>query len=364
MEKNLNREIINLLPGPVEINQDVIEAFHRMPVSHRGDVFMSDFRVLKTKLSRFVNAKYVEIFTGAGTLANEVVAAHLAQLGGQGLILINGEFGERLLSHAQRINLNFQTVVFPWGQPFSMVEIIKNIDANAPIQWIWTVHCETSTGILNDIETLQTICKERDIKLCVDCISSIATVPVDLKDVYLTSGVSGKAFCSFGGLSMVFYNHEVEVCPNIARYLDLGYYRAENGIPFTVSSCLAYALMAAIESLDSQPNFYEMIADHSRTIRAALEKLDFNIMNDLDISSPAVITVQLPEYINSVEFGQYLENSNCFISYKSGYLIRRNLIQTYVTRNTTQEQVDGFINLVNICNNAFKTKEQVLVHAV
>lgn len=363
MEEKLNKGIINLLPGPVEISQDVTKAFQRIPVSHRGDAFMSDFRVLKTKLSRFVNSNYVEIFTGSGTLANEVVAAHLKQLGSKGLILINGEFGERLLSHAQRINLDFQTVVFPWGQPFSMTEIEKKIDANAPIDWIWTVHCETSTGILNDVKTLQTICKNRGIKLCIDCISSIATVPVDLKDVYLASGVSGKAFCSFGGLSMVFYNHEVEVSPNIARYLDLGYYRAEGGIPFTVSSCLAYALLAAVESLENFPNLYEDIANHSKTIRAELERLDFNIMNDLDISSPAVITVELPEYIDSVEFGQYLENSNCFISYKSGYLIRRNLIQTYVTCNTTQEQVDGFINLVNICNNAFKAKEQVLEHA-
>lgn len=354
MEKNANREIVNLLPGPVEISQEVIEAFRKIPVSHRGDVFMSDFQVLKTKLSQFVNSKYAEVITGSGTLANEVIAAQLAQLKGRGLILINGEFGERLLSHAQRIKLNCEAVVFPWGQPFSMHEIIKNIDANEPIEWIWTVHCETSTGILNDIDALNAICKPRGIKLCVDCISSIATVPVNLKDIYLASGVSGKALCSFGGLAIVFYNHEVEVSPNIARYLDLGYYRAESGIPFTISSCLAYALKTAVESVERNPHFYQTIAQHSKTIRAELERLDFNIMNDLAISSPAVITVQLPAYINSVEFGQFLEDENCFISYKSGYLIKRNLIQTYVTRNTTQKHIEEFIDLVNVCNDAFK----------
>jgi aspartate aminotransferase-like enzyme len=354
MKKNTNREIVNLLPGPVEISQEVVAAFRRLPVSHRGDEFMADFQVLKTKLSQFVNAKYAEVITGSGTLANEVIAAQLAQLQGRGLILINGEFGERLLSHAQRIKLDFETVVFPWGQPFSTPEIIKKIAANAPIEWIWTVHCETSTGILNDIDALATICKAHDIKLCVDCISSIATVPVNLKDVYLASGVSGKAFCSFGGLAIVFYNHEVAISPNIARYLDLGYYRAENGIPFTISSCLAYALKAAVESLEQEPNIYEKIAHHSKTIRIELERLDFNIMNDIAVSSPAVITVQLPSYIDSVEFGQFLEDKNCFISYKSGYLIRRNLIQTYVTRNTTTKHIEEFINLVNVCNNSFK----------
>lgn len=355
MRENISGDIVNLLPGPVEISQNVIDAFRRMPVSHRGDEFIADFQVLRAKMSRFVNTKYAEIITGSGTSANEVVAAQLAQLNGRGLILINGEFGERLLSHAQRINLNFDTVVFPWGEPFSIAAIKQKIADNSPYEWVWMIHCETSTGILNDLDTMKAICKEYGIKLCVDGISSIATVPVDFQDVYLASCASGKALCSFGGLAIVFYNHEVAPSPNIARYLDLGFYRAEKGIPFTISSCLAYALKEAVESIETSPNFYDTIAQHSRTIRAELEHLEFNILNDLAISSPAVITVQLPPYINSVEFGQFLEEKNCFISYKSGYLIRRNLIQTYVTRNTTQAHIDAFIDLVNVCNNAFKT---------
>ena len=42
------------------------------------------------------------------------------------------------------------------------------------------------------------------MKLCVDCISSIGAIPIDLKDVYFASGVSGKAMKSFTGLSFVF----------------------------------------------------------------------------------------------------------------------------------------------------------------
>ncbi len=360
MKKSQNTEIINLLPGPVEISPNVTKAFHSLPVSHRGDIFMSDFKDLKANLCRFVNAKYVEVCTGSGTLANEIVAAQLAQLGTRGLVLVNGEFGERLRNQAERTKLDCDKLVFPWGQSYSIKDITDKLDADPTIQWLWTVHCETSTGILNDIETLQAICKARGIKFCVDCISSIATVPVNLEDAYLACGVSGKAFCSYAGLAMVFYNHEVKASTNIARYLDLGYYRSEQGIPFTVSSCVAYALKCAVESLDEQPDFYATIAQYSKIIRAELERLGFTIMNDLSVSSPSVITVALPEYIDSVEFGKRLEQSNCFISYKSGYLIKRNLIQTYVTRNTTRHQVDGFLDLVNACNDSFKMKKEVL----
>ena len=133
MEKKLNKGIINLLPGPVEINPKVTKAFHKTPVSHRGDVFMADFKKLKSKLCQFVNAKHVEICTGSGTLGNEMIAAQLSQLEGKGLVLVNGEFGERLLSHAERIGLNHEAVIFPWGTPYSFDEIKRKIGENAPI---------------------------------------------------------------------------------------------------------------------------------------------------------------------------------------------------------------------------------------
>jgi len=92
------------------------------------------------------------------------------------------------------------------------------------------VHCETSTGVLNNLATLKSICSEKKIKLCLDCISSIGTVPVDLSGVYLASCVSGKALASFPGLSMVFYNHDLGSAPKkLPRYLALGYYAAQSG---------------------------------------------------------------------------------------------------------------------------------------
>jgi len=58
----------------------------------------------------------VQILSGSGTLANDVVAARLSLLeGSRGLILSNGEFGDRLLDHARRARLNFATLRLPWG---------------------------------------------------------------------------------------------------------------------------------------------------------------------------------------------------------------------------------------------------------
>ena len=346
MNRNTN-DIVHLLPGPVEIEDQVIDEFQRRPVSHRSDEFNSDFQYLRAKLSHLVNSKYTEVLSGSGTLANEAVAAHLSQNAEQGLILYNGEFGERILSQANRYNLKFFTWSVSWGEPFSYQELNEFVEKNRQIKWIWAVHSETSTGVLNDLETLKEMCLSRNIKLCLDCISSIGIIPVNLANVYLASCSSGKALCSFPGLSMVFYNHEIAPSLHIPKYLDLGYYGSADGIPYTISSNLVYALTKAVESLEKQGNIYSSIEKNSAIIREGLIQTNIRIINAARTSSPAIVTIELPYQINSVEFGDDLKKRNCFISYQSCYLVKRNWIQTFITRNTTREKIIRFLEIVN-----------------
>ena len=94
------------------------------------------------------------------------------------------------------------------------------------------------------------------LKLCLDCISSVGTVPIDLSGVYLASCVSGKGLSSYPGLSMVFYNHEIQPAPKrLPRYLDLGFYAAQEGIPFTHSSNLLAALHTSLKRVNWEDRF-------------------------------------------------------------------------------------------------------------
>src|ERR1044072_8267060 len=107
---------------------------------------------------------------------------------------------------------------------------------------------------------LKELCAARGVKLCLDCISLIGTVPVDLRGVYLASCVSGKGLAGFPGLSMVFYHYEIGPQPGRSpRYLDLRGYAAQNGTPFTHSSNLLAALQAALGRYDSQQPFTEIV---------------------------------------------------------------------------------------------------------
>src|SRR5687767_1954300 len=211
----VERILVNYLPGPVEVHEEVRKAFERGPVSHRSDAFAGEFKATKKLLCDLTCAAKVEILLGSGSLANDAIGAQISLLGTRGLVLSNGEFGDRLIDHATRLGLQFDVYEMEWGEPFDYAEIRRRIAGQS---WIWAAHCETSTGILNDLAELKRIAGEYNLKLCLDCISSIGTTPVDLGGVYLASAVSGKALAAFPGLSMVFYHHALASAPKLPRY--------------------------------------------------------------------------------------------------------------------------------------------------
>jgi aspartate aminotransferase-like enzyme len=337
---------VTLLPGPVSISQGVQKAFREPPVSHRSERFVEDFRHAKRLLCQLVGSKYVEILMGSGTLANDAVAAQLSLNSELGLILSNGEFGDRLIDQATRFGLLFETLKVDWGEAFNPDSIRWIIDRNSEIKWLWAVHCETSTGVLNDLEMLKEISTKRGIRLCVDCVGSIGTVPLDLGGVYFASAVSGKGLGGFPGLSMVFYNHKILPSPKaLPRYLDLGLYAACDGIPFTVSSNLLYALKTALENFRPTERF-DYIANLSVWLRSRLREMGFNIVAPDKHSSPAVITIALPEWLSSEDLGRQLEEEGYMLSYRSEYLLKRNWIQICLMGECSREMISSLLNVL------------------
>src|SRR5208283_380471 len=159
--RSFHPSAVNFMPGPVAVRREVRRAFEQAPESHRGDSFKKDFQTTKQSLCELVRAKKMELFMGSGTLANDAVAGQLSLLKGRGLVLSNGEFGERLVDHARRFNLKFDTLSFDWGLPLDLKAVERKLAAirsrgrksarpgkssivnrQSSINWLWCTHCE------------------------------------------------------------------------------------------------------------------------------------------------------------------------------------------------------------------------------
>jgi len=319
--------LFNYLPGPVSIAEGVIEAHAAEPDSHRSRQFMDNFNELRKKLCERVNAPRVQIMMGSGTLANDVVAAQIGVLQGRGLVLVNGEFGNRLYDQAIRAGLDFEVIQADEGKTFDRDTLQQTINQHENLSWVWTVHCETSTGVLNDVSMLRKLCKQHNLKLCLDGISSIGSCDVDLQDVYLATAVSGKGIGSLPGLAMVFCGQDVlSGDRQVPRYFDLAFYEAKQGVPFTISSNAIYALNAALTNSDWATRFAN-IKQWSDALLSEFEELGLRILADQSCRAPHVTTIVLPETIKSLDMGKLLEDEGILVSYRSEYLVAKNYIQ-------------------------------------
>jgi len=339
----------SFLPGPVAIHPSVQEAFGVGPVSHRSVPFQEGLTDTQRRLCALTKASRVELFVGSGTLANDVVAGQLSLLRQPGLVLSNGEFGRRLVDHATRWGLDAATVTVDWGRPFDLAEVRRRAVETPNLGWLWAVHCETSTGVLNDLVELKEICALRGLKLCLDCISSIGLTPVDLRGVYLASGVSGKGLGAFPGLALVFYHHTpVAASGALPRYLDLGYYAACAGVPFTISSNLLHALQTALGRIHSR-RFLQLIKD-SGWLRTELLAAGFCVLATTADAAPGVVTIALPKSLDSRSTADKLARAGYLLSFGSEYLLARNWIQICLMGEYTRESLRRLLRELKMLN--------------
>lgn len=333
----------SFLPGPVDLHPRILEALASPALSHRDAAFVKALRRTKKMLCRLTLAQHAEIMVGSGTLANDVVAAQLGALQGPGLVLSNGEFGERLADHASRAGLRFEVERLDWGRVFDVLTLDRVFAAHRDIAWCWMVHHETSTGVLNFLAHATRSCNARGVKLAVDCVSSVGLVPLDLSAVHLATTVSGKALASAPGLSMVFHRDEPERA-RTPRYLDLALYATAEGVPFTMPSQQLAALRIAVER--AQQLDFERVRALSSRVRQALRALGARLVARDEDAAPGIVTFVPPDGRNAASLGETLASAGFALSYRSAYLRERNWIQIALMGECGEEKVQRLLQAI------------------
>jgi len=263
------------------------------------------------------------------------------------LILSNGEFGQRLIRQAGQSGLHYINHAIPYGQAFDPDNIAAILQANPGLSWLWMVVHETSVGIWNDHEAILAVCERYGVRLAIDGVSAIAVQELDLSKVYLASGVSGKAIAAYPGICFVMSDRTAFTTGNIPVYLDLNYYQSCGGIPFTINANLIAALDQALSEINLSADTQHMAALKAHMLDY-LKQENITVINKNN-PSPNMITLQLPRECSSESLGDRLSEEGISVGYKSKYLIERNWLQLFFTRNNRMEEVRGFKGRFMVC---------------
>jgi aspartate aminotransferase-like enzyme/GNAT superfamily N-acetyltransferase len=349
-------QVFNFLPGPVTPVPEVRAVFAGTAVSHRGQMFLTRMAEVRSALCRLTGASDVQVLLGSGSLANEVVAAQLSLMETTGLVLSNGEFGERLAANARCAGLRFDWLRLPWGQLFDIAQVERFAERLPRGGWIWFVHHETSTGIMNPFAELKALSARLGLHLCADCISSLGAIPVDLHGVHLATTASGKGLGSYPGLSMVFHDYQPRPAPDrLPRYLDLGHWAAHQSVPHTHSSNLLLALVEAVRR--ATPERMAQIAENAAWLRHELRTRGFALVAPEQVASPGIVTLALDEGMSAAELGEELEIRGYWLNYRSQYLLDRNWIQASLLGNPARGNLEKLLHVLRmVCSRRSQEK--------
>jgi len=314
---DIKRNIL-LNPGPATTSDTVKLAQVVPDICPREKDFGDVMEFVSEELTNFVgsNDKYTTIlFGGSGTASVEAILSSVVD-DGTILIINNGAYGKRMCEIAEIYNLNyieFKSSPIKEINLSELEEIIKKHNLEnmrsdkTPISHIAVIHHETTTGILNNIKLIGSICEKYKIDMIVDAMSSFAGIPINMDEMnikYLASS-SNKCIQGMAGISFVIANKEsLETTKNIKQrnlylniYKQYSYFKDNYQMRFTPPVQVLYALKQAITEAKEETieKRYERYKECCKILWDGLDKLNLKKLVNEKASSMLLTSIIEPK---------------------------------------------------------------------
>lgn len=197
-----------MTPGPTMVRGNVMHARSKPfggPDLDPNFFFFYDELCKKTGKFFGVEDSKVIIMNGEGMLGLDSVCASLTEKGDRVLVISNGIFGE-----------GFKELITPYGgevvlfesSPFKSVdieELAAFLRKDSDFKYATVVHCDTPTGVLNDVKAICSLLKSYEIITVVDTVAAVGGVElkVDEWEIDFALGASQKVFSAPSGLTVM-----------------------------------------------------------------------------------------------------------------------------------------------------------------
>ncbi len=188
-------------PGPLTTSETVKQAMLRDLGSRDAEFvsLVSHIRRRLLELGQVANGSYEAILMqGSGTFAIESVLSSLVPSSGKLLVAINGAYGHRMAKIATVLGISCKTMVFEEATPVPVERVRRALAEDPAITHVATVHCETSTGIVNPIAELGRTVHNAGRIFMVDAMSSFGGIAIDIAGQQIDFLVSSANKCIQG----------------------------------------------------------------------------------------------------------------------------------------------------------------------
>ncbi|WP_445634308.1 Aminotransferase, class V [Nostoc sp. DSM 114161] len=317
----MNDKLMLMIPGPTPVPEAALLALAKHPIGHRTSEFSNILAEVTENLKWLHQTQSdVLMLNVSGTGAVEAGIINFLSPGDRILVGSNGKFGERWVEIGQAYGLNVEEVKVEWGKPLDPEVFAQKLQADTQkeIKAVIITHSETSTGVLNDLETINRHVKEHgEALIIVDAVTSLGAfnLPVDAWGLDIVASGSQKGYMIPPGLGFVSVSPKAWEAYKTAKlpkyYLDLGKYRksaAKNTTPFTPPVNMIVALHATLRIMKEE-GLESIFGRHERlknATRAAIKGLNLPLFAADSYASPA-ITAVAPQGIESDKIRSFMK---------------------------------------------------------
>ena len=224
-----------LTPGPLTTSLATKRAMLR-DWGSRDTEFIAITRCIQDILLSIagVGASHVAVpVQGSGTFGIEATLGTLIAPGQRTLVLENGAYGKRIVTILQRIRREVTVLHWPEDHQVDPAALDAALRDDPGIGHVVVVHCETTTGILNDMVAVGRVTKAHKRRLIIDAMSAFGALPIDGEAVPFDALIasSNKCFEGVPGIAFALIDRQwLELAEGNAHSLSLDLYEQWRGL--------------------------------------------------------------------------------------------------------------------------------------
>lgn len=304
------KEILRMTPGPTYVTERVRMAMAK-PVMNPDleEEFFHFYRQTQEKLKiLFRTQEEVLILNGEGILGLEAACASLIEPGDRVLCIDNGIFGHGFVDFVKLYGGEPVLYESDYRNPVDVEDLAAFLKKQSGFKAATLVHCETPSGLVNDVESICRLLKSHGILSIVDSVSALAGehLEMDAWQMDVVLGASQKCISAPPGLTLVGISKEAKKAmaerkvPVQGFYLNLLIFQdyfEKRWFPYSQPVSDIYALSEALEVLLEEENYLERHEQLGKAVRTSLVSSGLTLYAESGYAN-TVTTVVLPEGIS------------------------------------------------------------------
>jgi alanine-glyoxylate transaminase / serine-glyoxylate transaminase / serine-pyruvate transaminase len=194
-----------MIPGPVEVDANVLEALGRPPLGHTSPKFIEIFGACLDSLRTVFAAPdgLPVVVAGSGTLAMEMAVANVVERGNRAVVVETGTFSQRMADILKRSGAEIEVVSAEVGQVPEPEQVEAALKKGAKV--LTVTHVDTSTGVLAPVQKYAQLARRYGALVIVDGVCAVAGQEFRQTDweVDICLTASQKALACPPGLALV-----------------------------------------------------------------------------------------------------------------------------------------------------------------